>query len=186
MATVRKRGETYQIRVSCGMDSQGKQVVKTCTWKPAPGMTAKQIEDALEYETQRFEDSLKKPDYEKDLIESIFLDAFGVDFDFAVEAVEEALEVYGEKQSEYLWLLIQLEFKNGVNAFIVKKSIEKSDITEKAKQYFKQGFKNLFVYKTTAAERETIGLYGDGEKKFLRQVEEKFKYFVPYKLQMEV
>ena len=92
MATVRKRGETYQIRVSCGMDSQGKQVVKTCTWKPAPGMTAKQIEDALAYKTQRFENSLKKPDYEKDLIENIFMDAFGVDFDFVIEAVKEKLE----------------------------------------------------------------------------------------------
>lgn len=92
MATVRKRGETYQIRVSCGMDSQGKQVVKTCTWKPAPGMTAKQIQDALTYETQRFEDSLKNPDYEKDLVENIFQDAFGVDFDFVIEAVKEKLE----------------------------------------------------------------------------------------------
>lgn len=92
MATVRKRGETYQIRVSCGMDSQGKQVVKTCTWKPAPGMTAKQIEDAISYEAKRFEDSLKKPDYEKELIESIFMNALGVDFGFVVDAVKEKLE----------------------------------------------------------------------------------------------
>lgn len=91
MATVRKRGESYQIRVSCGLNSQGKQIIKTYTWKPAPGMTAKQIEETLEKETRRFEDSLKNPDYEKDLIESIFLEAFGVDFDFAVEAVKEKL-----------------------------------------------------------------------------------------------
>lgn len=91
MATVRKRNGTYQIRVSCGLDSQGKQVVKTCTWKPAPGMNEKQIEEALAKEVKRFEDSLKNPDYEKDLIESIFINAFGVDFDFAVEAVKEKL-----------------------------------------------------------------------------------------------
>lgn len=92
MATVTKRGNGYQIRVSCGYNAAGKHIMKSYTWKPAPGMTAKQIEDALAYETQRFEDSLKKPDYEKDLVENIFQDAFGVDFDFVIEAVKEKLE----------------------------------------------------------------------------------------------
>ena len=54
MATVRKRGEAYQIRVSCGMDSQGKQVIKTCTWKPEPGMTAKQTEKELQRQIPTF------------------------------------------------------------------------------------------------------------------------------------
>lgn len=60
MATVRKRGETYQIRVSCGMDSQGKQVVKTCTWKPAPGMTAKQTEKELQRQIVAFEKKIQQ------------------------------------------------------------------------------------------------------------------------------
>ena len=34
----------------------------------------------------------KNPDYEKDLVENIFQDAFGVDFDFVIEAVKEKLE----------------------------------------------------------------------------------------------
>lgn len=60
MATVRKRGQTYQIRVSCGMDSQGKQVVKTCTWKPAPGMTAKQTEKELQRKIVAFEKKIQQ------------------------------------------------------------------------------------------------------------------------------
>mgnify|MGYP005763561093 CR=1 FL=1 len=48
MATIRKRGESYQIRVSCGYNSQGKQVTRSTTWKPAPGMTPSQIKRELE------------------------------------------------------------------------------------------------------------------------------------------
>lgn len=48
MATIRKRegkkGPSYQIRSSCGYDIHGKQVVKSMTWKPPAGMTAKQME----------------------------------------------------------------------------------------------------------------------------------------------
>ena len=47
MATIRKRGNSYQIRVSCGYDTSGNQVVQTMTWKPEPKMTAKQIEKEL-------------------------------------------------------------------------------------------------------------------------------------------
>ena len=39
MATITKRGDTYRIRCSLGYDSQGKQVIRSTTWKPAPGMT---------------------------------------------------------------------------------------------------------------------------------------------------
>ena len=34
MATIRKRGDSYQIRVSSGYDSQYSQVVRTKTWTP--------------------------------------------------------------------------------------------------------------------------------------------------------
>ena len=44
MATIRKRGNSYQIRVSCGYDTSGNQVIQTMTWKPADGMNKKQIE----------------------------------------------------------------------------------------------------------------------------------------------
>ena len=43
MPTIQKRGDTYRIRVSAGYDSNGKQLMKSMTWKPAPGMTPKQI-----------------------------------------------------------------------------------------------------------------------------------------------
>ena len=43
MATIQKRGNSYLIRVSCGYDVKGKQVIQSMTWKP----TAKQIEKSL-------------------------------------------------------------------------------------------------------------------------------------------
>lgn len=39
MANIRKRGDSYQIRVSCGYDKDGNQVTKSMTWKPEPSMT---------------------------------------------------------------------------------------------------------------------------------------------------
>lgn len=47
MATYRKRGNSYQIRVSCGYDTSGKQVIQTMSWKPTIGMKDKQIEKEL-------------------------------------------------------------------------------------------------------------------------------------------
>ena len=43
MATIRKRCDSYQIRVSCGYDSNNKQVIRTKTWKPNKNMTPKQV-----------------------------------------------------------------------------------------------------------------------------------------------
>ena len=56
MASVRKRGNTYQIRSSCGYDIHGKQVVRTMTWKPTEGMTARQIEKELERQKVLFDE----------------------------------------------------------------------------------------------------------------------------------
>ncbi len=59
MATIRKRGNTYQIRVSCGYDSSGKQIEKSITWKPAAGMTKRQIEKELERQKVLFEEKCR-------------------------------------------------------------------------------------------------------------------------------
>ena len=56
MATIRKRGDTYQIRVSCGYDTNGKQIEKSITWKPTAGMTKRQIEKELERQKVLFEE----------------------------------------------------------------------------------------------------------------------------------
>ena len=57
MATIRKRGDNYQIRVSCGYDANGKQVVRTKTWRPDKQLTAKQIEKELNHQAGMFEDA---------------------------------------------------------------------------------------------------------------------------------
>ena len=65
MASIRpiknKEGEitSYQITVSAGRVG-GKQVRKYKTWRPAPGMTARQIEKALNKEAVQFEEAVQK------------------------------------------------------------------------------------------------------------------------------
>ena len=57
MATIQKRGDSYSIRVSCGYDSKGKQVIQSMTWKPEPKMTQKQIEKELNRQAVMFEEA---------------------------------------------------------------------------------------------------------------------------------
>ena len=56
MATITKRGNSYRIKVSCGYDIHGKQVIQSKTWKPADGMSAKQIEKELQRQVVLFEE----------------------------------------------------------------------------------------------------------------------------------
>ena len=60
MANIRKRGNTYQIRVSCGYDIRGVQQFQSKTWKPEEGMTPKQIEKELNRQAILFEEECKK------------------------------------------------------------------------------------------------------------------------------
>ncbi len=59
MATITKRGGSYRIKVSCGYDINGKQMVQTKTWKPDEGMTPKQIEKEVQRQAVLFEESCK-------------------------------------------------------------------------------------------------------------------------------
>ena len=59
MSSIRKRGNTYQIRVSCGYDSKNRQITKTMTFKPDPDMTKKQIEKELKRQAVLFEEKCR-------------------------------------------------------------------------------------------------------------------------------
>lgn len=63
MATIRKRNNSYQIRVSCGYNVKGEQITKTTTWKPAPNMTKRQIEKELERQAVLFEEKCRSGVY---------------------------------------------------------------------------------------------------------------------------
>ena len=41
MANIKRRGNSYSIRVSAGYDTTGKQIVKSMTWKIPDGMSDK-------------------------------------------------------------------------------------------------------------------------------------------------
>ena len=58
MATIKKRGDSYLIRVSCGYDVNGKHKEQSMTWKPDEGMTKKQIEKELNRQAVMFEESV--------------------------------------------------------------------------------------------------------------------------------
>lgn len=59
MPTITKRNDTYRITVSCGYNAQGKQVRRSTTWKPEPGMTKKQIERELQRRAVLFEEKAR-------------------------------------------------------------------------------------------------------------------------------
>lgn len=59
MASIRKRGNTYQIVVSNGRDMNGKQLIETATFTPDPEKTDKQNEKALQLFAMEFEKKVK-------------------------------------------------------------------------------------------------------------------------------
>ncbi len=59
MATARKKGRGYEIRVSCGIDINGKKLGKSKTWVPDKSMTPRQIEKELERQKVLFEEEVK-------------------------------------------------------------------------------------------------------------------------------
>lgn len=56
MATIEKRNNAYRIIVSCGIDTNGRQIRKRMTWTPEKGMTAKQIEKEVQIQAALFEE----------------------------------------------------------------------------------------------------------------------------------
>lgn len=62
MATVRKRGNGYRIRVYHGYDITGKQIVRSKTWTPPSGMTEKQAKKEADIQAALFEDAIRNGD----------------------------------------------------------------------------------------------------------------------------
>lgn len=88
MASIRKRGKSYQITVSNGRDIYGNQILERITWHPDPEKTDKQNQRELERFTMEFENKVKN---------GKFLDGEKLTFkDFT----EKWLEEYGETQLE--------------------------------------------------------------------------------------
>lgn len=59
MATYTKRGNSYRLRASCGYTPEGKQIMKSRTWTPTSGMTAKQIEKELNRQMVLFDEECR-------------------------------------------------------------------------------------------------------------------------------
>lgn len=63
MASIRKRGNSYQITVSNGRDIRSKQLIETATFVPDPNRTEKQNQKALEKFVYEFEEKVKSGKY---------------------------------------------------------------------------------------------------------------------------
>lgn len=59
MATVTRRGKSYSIRVSCGYDMTGRQIINSMTWKPQPDMTDAQAEKEAQRQAVLFEEKCR-------------------------------------------------------------------------------------------------------------------------------
>lgn len=59
MASIQKRGNSYRIRCSTGYDSKGRQIMRSTTWTPDPGMTPRQVEKELQRQAVLFEEKCK-------------------------------------------------------------------------------------------------------------------------------
>ena len=60
MATIRKRGDSYQIRVSVGYDTKGNHKEQAMMWKPPEGMTERQIQKELNRQAVMFEEAVMR------------------------------------------------------------------------------------------------------------------------------
>ena len=60
MASIRKKGEAYEIKVSCGYSVTGKQISQYKTWRPSPGMSQKQIDKEVQRVAVLFEEDCKR------------------------------------------------------------------------------------------------------------------------------
>lgn len=59
MATVKKRGKSYQIRCYDAYDVHGKQVERTMTWHPPEGMSEKRAEKEAQHQAALFEEQVR-------------------------------------------------------------------------------------------------------------------------------
>ena len=63
MASIRKRGNTYQVTVSNGYTADGKKILETASWHPDPERTQKQNEKALQQFVVEFERKVQSGKY---------------------------------------------------------------------------------------------------------------------------
>ena len=59
MVSIRKRRNSYQITVSNGRDSSGKQILETATYVPAPALIPKKQQELLDKFVYEFERKVK-------------------------------------------------------------------------------------------------------------------------------
>lgn len=63
MPSIQQRGSSYRVTVSCGYDANRKQIRKTKTYRPIPGMTPRQIEKEVNRFAIVFEATVKNGEY---------------------------------------------------------------------------------------------------------------------------
>lgn len=80
MASITKRGDSYRIRCSCGYGVNGRQIMKSMTWEPASGMTAKQIEKELNRQAVLFEEKCRNGLADSNTKFEVFMEQWFTDY----------------------------------------------------------------------------------------------------------
>lgn len=80
MAYAEKRGDTYRLRASCGYSADGRQIQRSKTWKPVPGMSEKKIQKELEKELLRFQEECDSCTISGDVKFSVFADQWFAEY----------------------------------------------------------------------------------------------------------
>ncbi len=63
MAEIKKRGDSFVIRISAGYDDNGRQIKKNLTYRPDPGLTEKQLQKELQRQAVLFEERVRTGQY---------------------------------------------------------------------------------------------------------------------------
>lgn len=64
MASIRKRGNSYTVTVSCGYDSKGKKILETATFTPDPKWPEERARKAAGKFAVRFNENIAKDESE--------------------------------------------------------------------------------------------------------------------------
>ena len=164
MATIKKRGNSYSIRVSCGYDIQGKQIIKSMTWKPEKDMTVKQMEKEVQRQAILFEEKCRQGLY------------FSNNIRFA-DFAQQWLVDYAEKQLKVKTVARYKELLTRINAAIGHIKLNqlqpihllrfydnlaeeniRSDIKYRAKPQLQEMFANTNLTKTALAKKAHISI----------------------------
>lgn len=167
MASIRKRGNSYQIRASAGYDINGKQITKTKTFRPPAGWSEKRIEKevqrlAVEFENavsagQAFNGSMRLCDFvEKWMTEYVEKNLRPKTIARYKELLSRILPALGHKRLDQLKPLHIVEFYNNLSEEGIKISTVCRPVVDLKAELKKHGLSMSNLSKISGVSYSTV------------------------------